>query len=186
MENTNNRVLAKNSQNLAATRCLETWRPPADGMERRGRKLRGNHTIGLALMVSVAYRMMAVKQTALSFRPEFGYIRVRRPCPNLKTAALLARIGCCAGWAPQGQWTAGAGDRATTGRAERKGQNSLCPALPCTRLVGAQLAHRHFPIVQPSSCRVSDFRPFHKRSLLLWVDSPWCPSLCPFPDATRP
>ena len=81
MGNTNNRVLADSSQTLAATRCLETWCPPADGMERRGGKLRGNHALGLALMVSVAYRMMAVKQTAAPLTP----------------------IGCFASWAPQGR-----------------------------------------------------------------------------------
>ncbi len=62
MKNTNDRSLAKNSQNLAATRSLETGRPSGEDTEKRDEMGRGNHAIGLALTVSVAYRIVSVKQ----------------------------------------------------------------------------------------------------------------------------
>lgn len=47
-------ALAKNDQNLVATRCLETRRPSGEDTEKRDEKGRGNHAICLALTVSVA------------------------------------------------------------------------------------------------------------------------------------
>jgi hypothetical protein len=70
MENTNNCALAKSSQNVAAGRWLETWRPSVEGEEKRGGKPSGNHVVGLALLVSVARGIVAVKQIAAAVRPK--------------------------------------------------------------------------------------------------------------------